>query len=211
MDNTRFWPSKQHSFLSAMLLFAISMCGCTQDTAGQLPGTVREATRRFSGTIGNFVGDGQTATINSECKGFEIGPTDDGKYYAGFDLSPNNASNEFHLYCIFPSLAAGKVVVTNTESRVVDVWLFTSDNNYSNSVFVVKHDEEQMIRRGGQKMAGQVAIKWNSDADFVIGVDVVLHKKNSTWARGEFVGSTKTKLNPILWEWPAILIQRESK
>ena len=60
-------------------------------------------------------------------------------------------------------------------------------------------------------MIGRVAIKWNSDADFVIGADLTLPENKSTWARGEFVGDTKTKLNPILYEWPAILLFQESK
>jgi hypothetical protein len=203
--------SMRCSFLIISLLVTVSACSSTQDTAGQLQGTVKEITRQFSGKVGDLKGDGQVATINSQCRGFARGPTDDGKYYAGFDLSPYNATSEFHLYFIFPVLPAGQVIVTNTESRIVDVWLFRSDNNYSNDVFVVRHNEEQLLRRGGQKMAGRVAIRWSSDADFVIGADVALGTNSSTWARGEFVGSTKTKLNPMLWEWPAILIFRESK
>jgi hypothetical protein len=195
----------------ALHFVAILACIGGQTACRQVPGTVEETTRKFCGQIGDLQGDGKIVSINSRCRGFARGPTDDGKYYAGFYLSPYSATNEFHLYFIFPLLPAGQVIVTNTESGVAEVWLFRNDNNYSNDVFVVKHNERQMLQRGGQKMTGKVGIKWGSDADFVIGVDATLTNDSSTWAYGEFVGSLNTKLDPLLWEWPAILIKRESK
>ena len=154
-------------------------------------------------------------TLNSECRGFGRGPTDDGKYWAEFDLTPGGPTNpptEFHLFFIFPTLPTGQILVTNTESRAVDVWFFRSDANYSNVVCVItKNNQELLKQRGGEKMTGRVAIKWNSDADFVIGADLTLPENSSTWARGEFVGDAKTELNPVLYDWPAVLLFQESK
>lgn len=194
-----------------LLLLALLVCGHIRSLAWPVQFTDSEAHRLFNGKIGDLTGDGQVATINSECHGFSTGPTDDGKRFAGFDLSPYNASSEFHLYFVFPELTAGQIIVTNTESGIVDVWLFRSDNNYSNEVFVVRHDAAQLVGRGGQKLMGRVSIRWKNDADFVIGADLACATNRSIWAHGEFVGSTKTKLNPIIWEWPAILLKGESK
>jgi hypothetical protein len=196
--------------LVATLVFDCAM----KNTAYGFEGTVQVITRKFNGKIGNLKGDGQVTTINSECRGFGRGPTDDGKYWAEFDLTPggpNQPRTEFHLYFIFPPLPAGQILVTNTESGVVDVWLFRSDENYSNIVYVVKGNQAQLRQRGGEQMTGRVAIKWNSDSDFVIGADLALPKDKSTWARGEFVGNSETKLNPILYDWPAVLLFQESK
>jgi hypothetical protein len=182
--------------------------------AGGFQGTVQVITRKFNGKIGNLTGDGKVQTINSECRGFGRGPTKDGKYFTEFDLTPSGPTNppaEFHVYFIFPDLSTRQTLITNTESQAVDVWLFRSDANYSNIVCVIKGDQELLHQRGGEKMTGRVAIKWNSDSDFVIGADLTLARTNSTWLRGEFVGDSRTKLNPILYDWPAVLLFQESK
>jgi len=171
-------------------------------------------TRQFNGKIGNLEGNGHITAINSECRGFGKGPTGDGKYYAAFDLTPmgpNDPPTEFYLYFIFPLIPKGQIVLTKTETRTVSAWFFRSDKDYANDFFVSKNDEDQLLKRGGQLMVGRVAIKWESDADFVIGADLALPNDNSTWLRGEFVASTKTRLNAITYEWPAILLFQESK
>jgi hypothetical protein len=186
----------------------------TRNTTSHFNGTVKEITRQFNGKIGNLKGNDQVVEMNSECRGFGSGPANDGKHLVQFDLTPRGPDTpaiEFHLYFVVPPLPAGQILVTNTESSAVDVWFFRSDKNYSNNVYIAKNDQEQLRERGGERMTGRVAIKWNNDADFVIGADLTLPKDNSTWVRGEFVGSTKTKLSPILYEWPAILIFKEPK
>lgn len=196
----------RYSFLILFFLVVLLSSGCesTNKTDG-LNLTVQVITRKFNGTVGNLLGDGRVTTLNSECRGFGRGPTDDGKYWAEFDLTPGGPTNpptEFHLFFIFPTLPTGQILVTNTESRAVDVWFFRSDANYSNVVCVIKNNQELLKQRGGEKMTGRVAIKWNSDADFVIGADLTLPENSSTWARGEFVGDAKTELNPVLYDWP---------
>jgi hypothetical protein len=199
----------------AIIFVLLIGCGFTEKSkADGFQGTIQIITRKFNGKIGNLAGDGKVQTINSECRGFGRGPTDDGKYWAEFDLTPRGPTNpptEFHLFFIFPALPTGQILVTNTESRAVDVWFFRSDANYSNVVFIIKDNQTLIRQRGGEKMTGRVAIKWNSDADFVIGADLTLPENSSTWARGEFVGDAKTKLNPILYDWPAVLLFQESK
>jgi hypothetical protein len=210
----------RYSFLILSFLAALLGNGCTTkspnqvDDTGRFHGTHLEITRQFTGKIGNLKGDGQVATINSECRGFGSGPTDDGRHLVQFDLTPSGPDTppaEFHLYFIVPPLPAAQILVTNTEPSSVDVWFFRNDKNYYNDFYIVKNDQEQLHQRGGERMTGRVAIKWNSDADFVIGANLTLPEDKSTWVRGEFVGSTKTKLNPMLYEWPAILLFQESK
>jgi len=188
-------------------------CASKNDTYG-LQGTVHEISRKFNGKIGNLMGDGKITTLNSECRGFGRGPAGDGKYWAEFDLTPtgpNEPPTEFHLYFVFQPLRPRQMLITNTDSNIVGVWLFRSDKNYSNTSYIVRNIPEQLHQRGGEKMTGRVAIKWNTDADFVIGANLTMDKDKSTWVQGEFVGSTKTKLNPMLYDWPTILLFQESK
>ena len=208
------------SYLISSLLVALVFCGCATrspnqvNDTGHFHGSVQKITRQFNGKVGNGNGDGQVVAINSECRGFGRGQTDTGRYYAQFDLtpsSPDDPPTKFQLSFIFPASLAGQVLITNTEAHVIDVWLFKRDANYANGFYVAKDNEEQLRQRGGEKMSGKVAVKWNSDADFVIGVDLVLPGDKSTWVRGEFVGSSKAKLNPLLYEWPAIVLFQESK
>ena len=213
-------PAMRFFLLILSFLTALLNCGCSTnfpsqvDDTGRLHVTQLEITRQFNGKIGNLLGDGQIATVNYECRGFGCGPTEDGKYRVEFELTPggpHEPSTKFQLFFVFPRLPAGQVLVTNTEARIIDAWFFRSDRNWANDVFIVKNDQGQIIEHGGKRMTGRVAIKWNSDRDFVIGADLALPEDISTWVRGEFVGSTKTKLNPILYEWPAILLFQESK
>ena len=156
-----------------------------------------ETNRKFDGKIGNLRGDNRVIAINSECRGFGRGPTDDGKYWAYFDLTPRgptNPPNEFHLFFIFPPLPAEQILATNTQSRVIDAWFFRSDANYSNIVYVIKDNQDLLRQRGGERMTGQVSIKWNSDADFLIGADLTLPENNSTWVRGDFIGNVTTNI-----------------
>lgn len=203
------------SFLATLIVSGCSTKSPSQvDDTSRFQGTHLHITRQFAGKIGNLKGDGQVATVNSLCRGFGSGPTDDGKRLIQFDLTPsgpNTPPTEFHVYFVAPLLPAGQVLITNTESRIVQVWFFRSDKDYSNDVFIKQNNLEQLRQRGGEEMSGRVAVKWNSDADFVIGADLSLPTDNSVWVKGEFVGSTKTKLNPILYEWPAMLLFQESK
>jgi hypothetical protein len=99
---------------------------------------------------------------------------------------------EFHIYFIAPTLPAGQILVTNTESSVVEVWFFRSDKDYYNEFYIKKNNQEQMRQRGGERMTGRVAIKWNNNGDFVIGADLDLPKDNSigssTFVVGKRVG-----------------------
>src|SRR5665647_2668649 len=192
---------KHHGLLVCSLIIgSVVMLGfgcATKDSTYGFQGTVQHITRKFNGKVGNLKGDGQVIAVNSECRGFGRGPMQAGKYAVQFDLTPsgpNTPPAEFHLYFIFPALPTGQILVTNTESRVVDVWFSRSNKDYNNNF------------RNGERMAGRVAIKWNSDSDFVIGADLTLPKDNSTWVHGEFVGNSETKLNPILYDWPAVLL-----
>jgi hypothetical protein len=209
-----------YSLLILSFVAGVLGSSCTTKSPDQVDGkgsfhsTHLEITRQFTGKIGNLKGDGQVATINSECRGFGSGPTDNSKHLVQFDLTPRGPDTppaEFHVYFIVPPLPAGQILVTNTESGTVDVWFFRNDKNYYNDFYIIKNNQEQLRQRGGERMSGKVAIKWNSDADFVIGADLTLPEDKLTWVRGEFVGSTKTKLNPLLYEWPAILLFQESK
>jgi hypothetical protein len=163
------------------------------------PHKMVEINRKFDGKIGNLLGNSQAIAISSEFRGFGRGPTDDGKYWAYFDLTPGGPANppaEFHLYFVFPAMPAGQILATNTQSRAVDAWFFRSDDNYSNNVFVIKDDQELMSQRGGMRMAGQVRIIWKSDADFDIGADLTLPDDKTTWVRGKFIGNVTTD---IVW------------
>ena len=184
------------------------------DESFHFNGTHQKIARIFNGKIGNLIGDGKVALINSECRGFGRGPTDDDQYWAEFDLTPvgpNEPPIKCQVFFIFPLASKGQVFVTNTESQVVNVWFFREDKNYENTFLAIHNNQEKLLQHGGERLAGRVAIKWNSDSDFVIGADLVLPKDHSTWLQGEFVGSSKTRLNPILYEWPAILLFQESK
>ena len=201
--------------LVPVFLVSLLSCGCkSTNKSDGIKLTVPEITRKFNGKIGNLLGDGQIVAINSECRGFGRGPSADGNYWAYFDLTPDGPTNppaECHIFFVFPAMPAGQILVTNTQSRAITAWFFRSDPNYLNEAYVTKDNQEMLRQRGGKRMTGRVAIKWNSDADFVIGADLTLPEDSSTWVRGEFVGDTRLKLNPILYDWPAILIFQESR
>ena len=180
--------------------FLISGCASTDKTYG-IQWTVQDVTRKYNGKIGNLLGDGQVTAINSQCRGFGRGPAAGGKYSVAFDLTPGGPTNppmEFHLCFIFPVMPAGQILVTNTASRAVEVLFSRSDADHPG-------------QHSGERMTGRVAIKWNSDSDFVIGADLTLPDDASTWVRGEFVGTTKTNINPILYDWPAVLLFHQSR
>jgi hypothetical protein len=198
----------RHFSLSFTLVWMLSV-GCT---APQL--TAVELTRKFNGKIGNLAGDGKVAIINSECRGFGSGQTQDGMHYAQFDLAPrtpNNIATKFQVFCVFPEILRGQILVTNTEPGNLVVWLFKEDPDYSNTILIERNAQKEVLGRGGIKMAGRVAVKWNSDADFVIGVDLKCPGDEATWLQGEFVASKQRELNPILYEWPAVLLFQQAK
>ena len=79
------------------------------------------------------------------------------------------------------------------------------DFNWSD--FTMSGDPEQLHQRGGEQLGGRVAVRWKSNADFYIGVDLAAGDVGSTSLRGEFVGYTETKFDPnVLWQGPAMLL-----
>ena len=187
----------RNSLFIILFIVALLSYGCDSINETHRSQSMVVINRKFDGKIGNLLGDDQVAAMNSECRGFGRGPTDDGKYWAEFDLTPGGPTNpptEFHLFFIFPAMPAGQILITNTQSRAIDAWFFRSDSNYYNNFYVIKDNQEMLRQRGGERMTGQVSIKWNSDADFVIGADLTLPENNSTWVRGEFVGNVTTNI-----------------
>ncbi|MDB6029641.1 MAG: hypothetical protein JWM68_5864 [Verrucomicrobiales bacterium] len=75
------------------------------------------------------------------------------------------------------------------------------------SDFTRSGDPEQLRQHGGQRLEGRVAVRWESNADFNIVVNLCAGDADSTSLRGEFVGHTKTKFSPsVLWLGPAMLL-----
>lgn len=154
----------------------------------------------FHGELRNVNRDGRIETIRHQIPGYCSGPSRDGGRFVGFALP----TSEFSVFLFHPALATGQTLITNTGSPQVDAWLLRG-RMLDWSDFVRSGDPEQLRQRGGERLEGRVAVRWKSNADFYIGVN--LTADGSTSLRGEFVGYTKTKVDPsVLWQGPAMLL-----
>jgi len=156
----------------------------------------------FHGEARNIKPGGQIETIRDQIPGYCSGPSRDGGRFVGFSLP----THEFSVFLFHPTLAAGQTLVTNTGSERLDVWLLRG-RVLDCLKFVRSGDPEQLRQQGGERLEGRVAVRWKSNADFYIGVDLTAGDVGSTSLRGEFVGYTKTEVDPsVLWQGPAMLL-----
>ena len=206
----------RHPRLILSLLSILTICGCAtkSDDSDGFVGTVREAHRCFKGKVGSLAGNGQVTAVNAECLGFGQGPAGSGRYWVEFDLTPSGPEEQrgqFKVLFIFPRQSTGQTIITNGAQPDVEAWLVRSDKSDLNIMLGAMDHGGKSFNGAGEQMTGRVVIRWHDDDDFVIGADLVLPKDHSTWVRGEFVGTTNTRINPILWEWPALLLFRGSE
>ena len=173
------------------ILGSVLVSGCTTTIIHEYHGEVRNIKR-----------DEQIATIRDQIPGYCSGPSRDGGRFVGFFLPMRG----FSLFVFHPALARGQTLVTNTGSQQVSAWLLRG-HEFTGSDVVRSGDPEELRQHGGERLEGRVAVRWRSNADFYIGVDLAAGDVGSTSLRGEFVGYTETKADPnVLWLGPAMLL-----
>jgi hypothetical protein len=154
--------------------------GCTTDIVNQFHGEARNMRR-----------DNRSETLRCNIPAYCSGPSVAGGQFVGFDLPTQG----FSLFLFYPRLAPSQSLATNTAPPSVDAWLIRS-NAYTWSAAVQCGNTEELRLLGGERLGGRVAVRWKSNADFVIGVDLAATNGEPTAIDGEFVGYTHTKFDP---------------
>jgi hypothetical protein len=179
------------SFAIFPIFLSVLLSGCTTNIKNE-----------FHGQLRNLKRDGQVATLCAEITGYRSGPSRIGGRFVGFLLP----ANEFSFFLFHPALAPGETLVTNIPSHQLQAWLIRGpDSNLPD--FAASADPEQLRDHGGQQLTGRIAIRWASNSDFYIGVDLAAPDPGSTSVRGHFVGYLQTEADPsLLWQGPAMLL-----
>ncbi|MEI8043683.1 MAG: hypothetical protein WCL11_19900 [Verrucomicrobiota bacterium] len=135
--------------------------------------------------------DHRNETLQCDIPGYCSGPSVAGGQFVGFGLPTQG----FTLFVFYPSLAASENFATNTAPPLVDAWVIRT-NTHAWSDARACGDPEELRLLGGERLAGRVAVRWKSNADFRIAVDLASNDAVATGIEGEFVGYTKTRFDP---------------
>jgi len=175
------------SFAILTIFLPILVAGCTTTIKNE-----------FHGELRNIKRDGQTKTLRAEITGYRSGPSPSGGRFVGFFLP----AIEFSFFLFHPPLAPGETLVTNAPSQHADAWLIRRGDL---SDFVVPNNPEELRQHGAEQLTGRIAVRWTSNSDFYIGVDLTAPDAHATSLRGHFVGYTRTEADPsVLWQAPAM-------
>lgn len=163
-----------------IVVLSVLCSGCTTDIVNQFRGQARNMRR-----------DGSNETLRCEIPGYCSGPSASGGQFVGFGLPTQG----FSLFLFYPALGTPAILATNTQPPSVDAWLIRS-NAYPWSAVCTCGDPENLRILGGEQLGGRVTVRWKSNADFRIAVDLAANDAASAAIDGEFVGYTRTKFDP---------------
>ncbi|MEI6781162.1 MAG: hypothetical protein WCQ21_09615 [Verrucomicrobiota bacterium] len=164
----------------AIAALSVLCSGCTTDIVNQFRGEARNMRR-----------DGRSETLQCDIPGYCSGPSAAGGQFVGFGLPTQG----FSIFLFYPKLAPTQSLATNTSPPSVDAWLVRS-NAYPWSDASKCENPEELRLLGGERLAGRVAVRWKSNADFLIAVDLAATNGAPATIDGEFVGYTHTKFDP---------------
>jgi len=164
----------------SIVALSIVCSGCTTDIVNQFRGETRNVRR-----------DARNEQLQCDIPGYCSGPSTVGGHFVGFGLPTQG----FSVFLFYPKLEASESLTTNTAPPLVDAWLIRT-NTYPWSDARKCTNPEEIRLLGGERLTGRIAVKWKSNADFRIGVDLAANDTVPTGIEGEFVGYTKTRFDP---------------
>lgn len=146
--------------------------------------------QEFHGEVRNLKQDGTTEVIHRTIGGTSSGPSRDRGRYLGFAMG-------FSVFLFHPEFTPIRKFPKKTELHQVDAWLVRR-GDYWRDHFSFREglDAEQLQQLGGEKLDGQVTVRWVSNLDFNIAVDLAAREGSLTSLRGEFVGRQETEFDP---------------
>ncbi len=164
----------------AVVTLALFCAGCTTDIVNQ-----------FRGKTCNLAGDARTQTLRCNIPGYCSGPSAAGGQFVGFGLPTQG----FSLFIFYPKIEPNHPFVGGTAPPMIDAWLFRS-HDYPWSDARECGDLDKLRHLGGERLRGQVAVRWKSNADFSMRVDLLASNQLPVSITGEFVGYSHTKFDP---------------
>jgi hypothetical protein len=168
--------------IPTILALVILASGCTT--------TIRN---QFNGEASNLKLDNQTETLQCEIPGYCSGPSANGGQFVGFGLPTDG----FSFFVFYPKISSNQSTVINTAPPIVDAWLVRTNGYYDWSRILKTGDPEELHLAGGERLRGQITVRWKSNADFSLHVDLTGSDTDSTALRGEFKGYTQTRFDPV--------------
>jgi hypothetical protein len=147
---------------------------------------------QFHGEARNIKGGDQIDILKCEIPGYCSGPSVGGGQFVGFGLPTNG----FSFFLFYPRISSHECLATNTEPPSLDAWLIRTNGYYDWSRLLKSGDPQVLRSDGGERLSGQVSVRWRDNSDFNIVVDLNGSSRDGTSVRGEFTGFTRTKFDP---------------